>query len=240
MTENKRSFSLPLDSVLVWKNRNGRRQILIIDRDENPWDPREEGEPIDHMVCWHRNYRLGDDHNYAEPRDFLMDLCDQLGIRYRENAPIATLLRKLRPKAELIPLWLYDHSGITIRAASANPFMDNWDSGQVGWIYMTRDEVPATDPSSRRWRRRADEFMQDSVEIYDMYLRGDVYGYTLYSEETAEDGETVMRKDSCWGFYGDDLYANGIFDAVGEDVEEAVSNNIYLLFNKADIPELIG
>lgn len=36
----------------------------------------------------------------------------------------------------ILPLYLYDHSGITI---STGPFSCPWDSGQVGWIYAPKD-----------------------------------------------------------------------------------------------------
>ena len=36
----------------------------------------------------------------------------------------------------ILPLYLYDHSGITI---STRPFSCPWDSGQVGWIYASKD-----------------------------------------------------------------------------------------------------
>ena len=39
-------------------------------------------------------------------------------------------------KYVILPLYLYDHSGITI---STGPFSCPWDSGQVGWIYAPKD-----------------------------------------------------------------------------------------------------
>lgn len=36
------------------------------------------------------------------------------------------------PDVLLMPLYLYDHSGITI---STSEFCDPWDSGQIGFIY---------------------------------------------------------------------------------------------------------
>lgn len=39
-------------------------------------------------------------------------------------------------KYVILPLYLYDHSGITI---STVPFSCPWDSGQVGWIYAPKD-----------------------------------------------------------------------------------------------------
>jgi hypothetical protein len=38
----------------------------------------------------------------------------------------------------MLPIYMYDHSGITI---SYKPFSCPWDSGQVGWIFMNKDRV---------------------------------------------------------------------------------------------------
>ena len=43
--------------------------------------------------------------------------------------------------------------------------------------------------------KKAEEVLEAEVESYDMYLRGECYGFRLY-----KDGE---EEDSCWGFLGD-------------------------------------
>lgn len=46
------------------------------------------------------------------------------------------------PHAEWIPLWLYDHSGITMSCgARTGQYADRWDSGQVGWIIMLKEKA---------------------------------------------------------------------------------------------------
>ena len=47
---------------------------LIIERDDDPVDPRIDCDPFGHMICWHRRYSLGDGHHYDTPEDFLRDL----------------------------------------------------------------------------------------------------------------------------------------------------------------------
>jgi hypothetical protein len=37
----------------------------------------------------------------------------------------------------ILPLYLYDHGGITMKTS---PFNDPWDSGQVGWAYAHKDK----------------------------------------------------------------------------------------------------
>jgi hypothetical protein len=49
----------------------------------------------------------------------------------------------LEPYMAWLPLWLYDHSGITMSCGAANPFYCPWDSGQVGWIIAEKKKIMA-------------------------------------------------------------------------------------------------
>lgn len=93
----------------------------------------------------------------------------------------------------LLPLYLYDHSGITM---SSSPFSCPWDSGQVGWIYADRQmiekEYSALTPETFA---QAEKLLLSEVECYDYYLTGQCYGFQLY--------EGDVETDSCWGFLGD-------------------------------------
>lgn len=46
------------------------------------------------------------------------------------------LIDLCKDKVAILPLYLYDHSGLTM---STNDFGDRWDSGCVGFIYMDKD-----------------------------------------------------------------------------------------------------
>src|SRR3989304_5726596 len=85
--------------------------------DEDPSDPRKDGDHPAVMVCWHRRYDLGDDEKkWAEPWD----------------GPEEFLKWAKENKIIFLPLYLYDHGGITM---STGAFSCPWDSGQVGFIY---------------------------------------------------------------------------------------------------------
>jgi hypothetical protein len=75
------------------------------------------------MVCFHKRYDLGDKHEY----------------RKGDYSSWAALLKEIIRREDPIclkPLYLYDHSEITIRTY---PFDCPWDSGQVGFVFITRD-----------------------------------------------------------------------------------------------------
>jgi hypothetical protein len=81
---------------------------------------------------------------------------------------------------------------------SCSPFSCPWDSGQVGYIYITREKIRSEYSAkriSKKLLERVRGYLVGEVKTYDMYLTGDVYGYTVEDSE----GNDV---DSCWGFFG--------------------------------------
>lgn len=163
---------------------------ITIHNDSDNESPRE-WDNLATMVCFHRRYTLGDKHNMTveEAKAFIK-----------------------RKDVISLPIYMYDHSGITIRTTS---FPCPWDSGQVGFIYVTKERVkkemarplplkkgqknPDLAPIkviNKKVLARVYDNLRAEVETYDNYLTGNVYGFMI---EDA-DGETI---DSVWGFYGD-------------------------------------
>lgn len=89
--------------------------------DEDAPNPRKEFDCFGKMVCFHRRYDLGDKHD-LKAEDF--NGWDELEAYLKEDLKAAVVL----------PLYLYDHSGITINTTG---FSCPWDSGQVGFTYAT-------------------------------------------------------------------------------------------------------
>lgn len=92
----------------------------------------------------------------------------------------------------LLPLFLYDHGGITM---STSNFACTWDSGQVGWIYADPDRIEKEyGKITKDTIAKATARLEAEVLCYDLYITGQCYGFRLY------DGECEI--DSCWGFLG--------------------------------------
>ena len=174
---------------------------LDIIRDENPESPRE-WDNLGTMACWHRRYTLGDPHGYRDSRAF----ADAVGNR----------------NAIVLPLYLLDHSGLTISTQcggfrACDPA--GWDWGQVGFIYAMSAAIRKAfrvQRISRRLRARVEEVLCAEVGVYNQYLQGDVYGFTLTDRQT---GETI---DACWGFYGDDPQTNGMAEHLSPEHRDAL------------------
>ena len=125
----------------------------------------------------------------------------------------------------MLPLRLYDHSGISMSTSHSYPYNDLWDSGQVGWIYLTKDRfLKETSYKESQWPEKAEEMLVGEVKTYDQYLRGEVFGFQVFvlNDETGEWEET----DGSWGYYGDDLEQNGILDSV-VGLREALQTDQY-------------
>lgn len=161
--------------------------IVKVRQDPDPMSPRD-WDNLGVMACWHRRYNLGDVQPKQDPKEWLA-----------ENAPKGSIV---------IPLYLYDHSGITMSVGS---FGCPWDSGQVGYIVATPEAIRKNFMKKRitkAMRETAEQVLRSEVKVYDDFLTGNVWGYTI--EQTHDCGECGSKvhdehEDSCWGFFGDDL-----------------------------------
>jgi hypothetical protein len=90
-----------------------------------------------------------------------------------------------------LPVYMIDHSGI---ALSTSSFGDPWDSGQIGYIAVTREKANR-DYGRRVNRRTIEKHLRSEIEVYSAYVQGEVYGYRVFSPEGEE-------TDSCWGYIG--------------------------------------
>lgn len=159
--------------------------LINIFPDEDSADPRKAFDHLGTMVCFHRRYDLGDRHEFRSPEEFMRFLKDEKPI--------------------CLPLYLFDHSGITIstengRFRACDP--ERWDWGLLGFIYVTRESLWKEYNVSRVGRKvfeRVTKLLKAEVEEYDHYLTGNVYGYEI-TKGAEEQGKEVIN--ACWGFFG--------------------------------------
>jgi len=169
-------------------------KIVEIHIDEDPQNPRDKEyqDLCDMFICFHKRYQIGDKHDYKSE--------DYSGWDEMEKQ----IIKDLDP-LEIRPLYLYDHSGITI---SSNPFSCPWDSGQIGFVLITKKSARETcmvKRISKKTREWAKKCLDGSIEELDSYLRGECYGYVIKTKPTDED-EEGEELESCWGFGGDIKY----------------------------------
>lgn len=206
---------------------------VVLHYDTDPQNPREDYDHAAIMVCEHRRYTLGDKDGadlaksaVRASRDYRPSWEDDV---WGNNRLIAEQKWDLSEPPDLwaavqacsdivsMPLYLYDHSGITM---STSKFSCPWDSGQVGFIFLTKDKIleewghkrlPPQQLLTKKLKEQARACMEAEVEEYDQYLTGDIYGFVV----TRGDEE-----ESCRGFYGLDT-ARDEAKSIAEHMEKA-------------------
>jgi hypothetical protein len=145
----------------------------VIQHDEDSMDPRQDYDHLGTMVCFHRRYCLGDVYD--------MDIEEAKRLEASKDNIV-------------LPLYLYDHSGL---ALSTEPFSCPWDSGKLGFIYVTKEAVRKEYGKGRitpNLRKIVERALKAEVETYGKYLSGETYGVYI-----TKDGEEV---ESTWGIIG--------------------------------------
>lgn len=225
------------ESPFKMKDKEGVEYTLKIMTDDCPESPRA-WDNLCTMICWHRHYILGDKHNFDHPYEFMQNLylniTGKLWCNDHSNDDWQDIYKELNESNLILikAINMYDHSGITVSTSNSYPYNDRWDSGCVGFIYVTKKTIfeECGDITEENWKKRADKYLEGEMETYDQYLRGDVYGFTLTKKVIEQDkcphcGEIIREYeveeevDSCWGFYGDCLEENGVLDNLSSDLE---------------------
>lgn len=192
------NFNLMFDPVeyAVEKTPEGYN-VKYIAIDNEPESPRQ-CDNFGTMVCFHGKYNLGDENSY---RGEMFDSWDGLKSAIEENEDVGVIL----------PLHLYDHSGLTMKTS---PFNDRWDSGQIGFIFVSKDKIREEFSIEDKSADITDEILDSTkkilegeVALYDYYLTGAVY--RLVKEKFDKD----RRWEICnivGGYYGLDNAREGM------------------------------
>jgi hypothetical protein len=89
--------------------------------------------------------------------------------------------------AEIVPVYLFDHSGLTIRHT---PFNDidphGWDWGQLGFMFITREDAEFMEPK---------ELLLAELNEFASFVSGDVWEITLEWNGAEEDRFIVYGVD---------------------------------------------
>jgi len=217
---------------------------INIHHDDQMESPRED-DNMGKMICFHSRHNLGDEHNFDRDswQELLaMEVCPNLEntIEFWDtyghhtlkedqvDEKIQSIIEKILDRHYIIlPLYLYDHSGITMNTTG---FSCQWDSGQVGVIYISREDAKKEYPSNeypilndKEYEAKAIKYLKGEVQTYDDFLTGSVYGYTIEPKDT---NKNIECDDSCWGFYPEHHEAkgyHGIEDELKYMIDEAKS-----------------
>jgi hypothetical protein len=152
--------------------------------DEDPADPWRDWDNFGYMVLSHRRYTFPND----------------IGLKPQDVSSLVDVIEYLETEHDakvILPIYMYEHGGIAVKVGHG--FSDPWDSGQIGFIIATGDQIRkeyGVKRISRKVLEKVEDLLRSEAKIWGAYVSGDVYGYMVLDD----DGEVL---DSCWGFYGD-------------------------------------
>lgn len=186
--------------------------------DDCAFNPRED-DNLGTMACFHGRYDLGDKVEFS---------ADDFGGWDEMEEHI----KKELGAVVVLPLYLYDHSGIAISTGSfvGRCVHAEWDSGRIGFVYATKEDIRknwVVKRVSKQLIEDTERILKGEVKCYDDYVQGNVYGFTIEDDE----GNVI---DSCGGYIGEDYYdemvkeAQHTVDYTIKDLVKTISPNVVM------------
>jgi len=185
------------DKAIYKEHKLKDGHILQIFQDTWAESPRS-WDNLGTMAIFHTRYNFGDEVNFSS---------DDFGGWVQMKEHIENNLKA----GVCIPIYLYDHGGIAINTEG---FACPWDSGQVGYIYVTEAKLKEEYNVSELTQElldKAKNTLEEEVKIMNRYIMGDVYGFQLVIKESEKEEKII---DSCSGFYGEDIEKNGMLQHI--------------------------
>lgn len=204
----------------MYKYKIGK-QILTIERDSFTNDtPREWGN-LGKMLCFHDKYYLGDKNLNYNIDDF------------ESWEDIIKAIIKNEDALIILPLYLYDHSGLSIKIGSYKDLLPQghyeFDSGQVGFIYATKEDIQNTYKSTNKETlKEVKKQLKREVDIYNDYLEGNIWQFSIIKEKKCKECGHISEEyiDGCGGFYGDDLKENGMLSHIDKKWHKLIRKDL--------------
>ena len=122
--------------------------------ESDPPNPRKDFEPLGRIVAWHNRFDFSD-------------------VGYESFRTAEEFLVTVGENDKLFPLYLLDHSSL---AFSMTPFSDKWDSGRLGFIIVTEENLKKAGTPAEH----IEESIQAELKEYQDYVNGDVFEMSLH------------------------------------------------------------
>ena len=218
-------------------NPIGYTKKVEIYQDNTPLNPRQEWDnagTIISLADWSFSsdknaYPLKKsvkDRNYEGQYTYDTEDIEAQDVFNSNNSPKHYYIHGQKEKTLVLPIYMYSHSGDTIKNS---PFSCKWDSGLVGYIYMsesTAKENGFTKGKNIDWKK-VKEYLIGETKTYDQYITGDIYGFIAYDINPINGEIDEINTDSCWGFYGDNEKENGILESISIQNAKEIDSLIF-------------
>ncbi len=188
-------------------------------QDDDPGESPRTWDNMGKIVAFHKRYDLGDK---TELKFDQFDGWDALQKHLIDNEKAAFCL----------PLYLYDHSGLHLKIGSFAGLLPQghaeFDSGQVGFVYVTKEtirkEFGTAGPANME---RAKGCLKSEIANYNQYLEGDVYRYAI-ERKCATCGHDSEMVDSMGGIFGLDQATEDLNDAMDAELKAGAGTEAIL------------
>ena len=171
----------PRDRISVEEYKGHLIEIVV---DDDPQNPRGFDCNLGTMVCFHSRYNLGD---RTELKESMFQSWGELEEQLIKEGDTI-----------VVPLYMMDHSSLTIRAGSGFSAEDpgHWDWGQIGFIYADREKIRDcynVKYITQKVKSLVRGSLDAEVREYNAFINGDACGYRI----TRDDNEI----DCCYGYF---------------------------------------
>ena len=163
--------------------------------------PREIEDNYNYIFCLHRKYFIGDKHDYKE---------------YEFNSFLEfkkQIIKDYNPYV-ILPIYMLDHSGIKISTSSFN---NRWDSGMIGFIFTTREQVISAHGKKLN-RKKIIEYLEMDIQYYSKYIEGENFYYEIINKNTNK------AIDSVGGFIGEDSITEYAFESIKSHIKVRINS----------------
>lgn len=213
---------------------------LVIRYDDHPENPRE-WDNRGTFVSFDRNSFGADEVYNHDPEQYLISMIEEFkdGFEQRvldkdELPTLDELLEIAENYYVILPVYKYAHSGVIYNTSG---FSCQWDSGQIGFIYVAKEDLR----KEYGWKRitkdriaKVNEILSSEIKTFSQWASGSVYGFQLYYHDVEKPHTSVDEQASCCGFYHDwapdsveELLECGIADHLPD---ECLNDNLKIVF----------
>lgn len=233
MSETK-AINMYNNDIIFWK-KDHATYALVARQDTEPKSPRETKQNFAHLYFLKNNKHKLKSEETKKGTDFWLHnflmsmLYDDVPYSIKREVEDlhgfhdSSLLRRFE---ELTGnylynglVWLQETCNSPIVSLSLEP-IDQWTSTCVGVISMDRPtaEALAAADKNKKWYEAAEECVKTELDMYNSYLRGAVYEYSLhmYTDKHKPipglntEAKAWREMEECPNFYGSDILSNGV------------------------------
>jgi len=131
------------------------------------------------LISFDKKQNYGHKHNYNTSYELFYDLLNQVGINESLNKLThKQLMNILKSHYYIKPVYILDHSGVKL---SLNPFNDKFDSGLLGYCYITKEEAKSLFKTSTMTLTKEimSNYINEFIQDYNYYINGECYIFSI-------------------------------------------------------------